>query len=583
MPRKIAFTLSILLMLCVPALFAQEPAQVRVHVAPEEAYVFLDSIAVGQGEQLVKTTAGTHKLEVYQYGFAPMVQEITLQAGENPSIQAYLEKKGEPVSGPWGTIQIEGAGRAAVLLNGKTPDYYVANADATNHHIFAQQQLIVPPGTYDVTVLNGASTMWSGPVKVDANKRTLVYVQQNGRIVEKTWSRGENTAPLPRFEAGTVNAMVVVAPVSGNFTASTNKINCNEPVKLSWNTSETLHAYLMRTPHDESPLMMKRDAGEVSKDAGETEEVAVTGEKIVSPIEDTNYIFKAIGPGGFVNGTQHIKVNPVVEATFGSTREPSHYVRIGEKVITQDKPTFTWNVTNADDIQVEPFGKVAATGEQSFEPSPKATTSGVDEVQVYKLTATNVCGGKEVQTTEVHMVGHVLPEVSSVFFPTTFPTAGRPDHGLLLSQQQQLTELAAAFKIYMEHTPDAKLVLLANADPRASSAYNKKLSQRRAEAVWAYLAYLGIPKDKIEVKFFGKDQALSKAVVAQLEAQNPQAAPEDRASKPKTTELAYNRRVDIVVTPAAIESAKYFPHKAIDSATLWQKPAPAHKTVDVPQ
>jgi hypothetical protein len=273
----------------------------------------------------------------------------------------------------------------------------------------------------------------------------------------------------------------------------------------------------------------------------------------------------------------------VVEATFSSTSDPAHYVRIGEKVITQDKPTFKWNVINADNVEVEPFGKVGTTGEQSFDPSPKATTSGVDEIQTFKLTATNVCGGKEVQTADVHMVGHVLPEVSSVFFPTSFPMSRNADHGLLMSQQQQLSELAAAFKIYMEHTPDAKLVLLANADPRASKAYNKKLSQRRAEAVWAYLAYLGIPKDKIELKFFGKDEVLSKDTVAQLEAQNPQTAPEDRAGKPKTTQLAYNRRVDIIVTPAAIESAKYFPHKAIDSASLWQKTPPQHKSVEVPQ
>ncbi len=586
MTKRLALTLSLLaygVLLCVPVLRAQDQAQIRIHVAPEEAYVFLDSNAIGQGEQLIKTTSGAHKLAVYAYGFQPMVKEITLEPGTNPSIQAYLEAKGDPVGGPWGEIQIEGAPHAAILLNGKTPDFFVTHGDAANNHFIWKQQLIVPPGIHEVTLVDGANTVWSGLVKVDANKRTIVYVNQNGRIVEKLWSRGENTAPLPRFQAGTGSTTVVVAPVGGNFTATPTRINCNDPVKLAWNTTETLHAYLTRIPHDESPLMMKRQAGELKPDAGETEEVAVTGEKTVSPLEDTTYSFKAHGPGGYVTSEQTVKVNPVVEATFASPTEPMHYVRMNDKIITQDKPTLKWNVINADNIQVEPFGTVGATGEQSFDPTPNAKTSGVDEVQTFKLTATNVCGGKEVQTATVHMVGHILPEVSSVFFPTAFPTAAYPDHGLLMSQQQQLTELAAAFKVYMEHTPDAKLVLLANADPRESKPYNKKLSQRRAEAVQAYLAYLGIPKEKIELKFFGKDQPLSKDAIAQLEVQNPEPAPEDRASKPATTGLAYNRRVDVVVTPAAIESAKYFPHKAVDSATLWQRTPPTHKSVDVPQ
>jgi hypothetical protein len=586
MTRRFAFTPSLLacvLILCVPVLRAQDQAQIRIHVAPEEAYVFLDSNAIGQGEQLIKTTAGTHKLEVYAYGFQPMVKDITLEPGTNPSIQAYLEAKGEPVGGPWGEIQIEGAPHAAVLLNGKTPDFFVTHGDAANHHFIWKQQLIVPPGTHEVTVVDGGNTVWSGPVKVDASKRTIVYVNQNGRIVEKLWSRGSDTAPLPRFQAGTASTTIVVAPVTGSFTATPQKINCNDPVKLAWNTTETLHAYLTRGPHDESPLMMKRDAGEIPKDAGETEEVALSGEKTVSPLEDTHYSFKAHGPGGYFNATEHVKVNPVVEAIFTSPDEPMHYVRMNEKIVTLDKPTLKWNVINADNIQVEPFGKVAATGEQSFEPTPKTTASGVDEVQTFKLTATNVCGGKEVQTAEVHLVGHILPEVSSVFFPTALPTSAYPDHGLLISQQKQLTELAEAFKIYMQHTPDAKLVLLANADPRESKPYNKKLSQRRAEVVWTYLAALGIPKEKIELKFFGKEQPLSKETIAQLEAQNPQPAPAERASKPKATGLAYNRRVDIVVTPAAIESAKYFPHKAVDASTLWQPTPPKHKSADVPQ
>ena len=57
------------------------------------------------------------------------------------------------VSGPWGCITLEGAPRAAVLLNGKDPAvFFVGHGDEFNNEWGWQQELIVPPGKYELTV-----------------------------------------------------------------------------------------------------------------------------------------------------------------------------------------------------------------------------------------------------------------------------------------------------------------------------------------------------------------------------------------------------------------------------------------------
>jgi hypothetical protein len=348
--------------------------------------------------------------------------------------------------------------------------------------------------------------------------------------------------------------------VSGKFLADPLQINCNDTVKLSWTTTETLHAYLSGDP------------------ALPEEEVPLIGEKSFQPKATTRYLFRSLGPGGVVNFAETVNVNPVVKAALTPSTEPVHFLKIGDKVMTQDSATLKWNVINADTINIEPLGPVAATGEQAFMPTPKQTTAGpVDETQDVLLTASNVCGGSDKAAATVHVVGAIQPIVTSVFFPTAWPKPAHADDGLLQSQQQELLKVVDAFKIYMEHTPDAKLLLVGNTDPRDTQRRNLALSKRRAQLVQAFLVTHGIPKDRIEMQWFGKKNVLDMDTVKQLEAENP--TPAMQPANDKTTRLAYNRRVDVVVMPIAVESAKRFPHHAADSAVLMQRRPPTHRTV----
>lgn len=76
--------------------------------------------------------------------------------------------------------------------------------------------------------------------------------------------------------------------------------------------------------------------------------------------------------------------------------------------------------------------------------------------------------------------------------------------------------------------PIAQIRLEGHADQRGDASYNKTLSERRTQAVKAFLVKAGIPADNISATAFGKSQPLSRSR--------------------QNRELARNRRVVIVVT-----------------------------------
>jgi hypothetical protein len=579
--KYIFFVLAIVLAFsslpCVAQEGQSQQAQVQVQTEPSQAYIFLDGVSIGKHKATLTMSPGKHTIGIYNYGFKPLVKEIDAKEGMNERIDAILEPDGRgAATGPFGVLQIEGAPHAAVLLNGKNPEFFVGHGDLFNNHLWFHQQLFLPVGTYDVIVTEQGKDLFAGPVTVNRNERVMLYVDQNGKQVVKSWSEGTNMKSRERFKAGKGTATVAVAPVSGTLGAMPTAINCNDTVSISWKTDETLHAYLTAEPYvlpnSQWDLKVTRDLP-----PGGTEEVPLTGSKQFQPKVTTKYTLRSPGPGGVVLQSVIVPVNPVVQARMSAADDPVHYVRIGDKTLTQGSTKFNWTVNNADAITIDEIGSVEAipakqtVGERSYSPTPKQTKTGlVDEKQVFKLSASNVCGGSDSTTAAVHIVGDVEPNIASVFFPTAYPKSKYFTIGLLHSQQMRLVPIANAFKIYMEHTPDAKLVLIGNADPRPSRT-NLQLSQRRAELVKAFLLDMGVPSDKIEIQAMGSKQLLDANTVNELEAKNPTPPNAERAKAERTTDLAYNRRVDVVILPAALESLKMYPHDAEGSAVLWNR------------
>src|SRR6516165_55102 len=135
-----------------------------------------------------------------------------------------LDPAGAEVAPPHGRIQlvlgrlVGDPGQQAVLLNGKTVNYFVGHVDEFNHDIHWHQELIVPPGTHEVTVTRNGKQTWSGNLTVGANQRVIVNIA-NGKQKTKDWPRGTQLGALPRFTARTASATVVIAPVSGTISA----------------------------------------------------------------------------------------------------------------------------------------------------------------------------------------------------------------------------------------------------------------------------------------------------------------------------------------------------------------------------
>jgi outer membrane protein OmpA-like peptidoglycan-associated protein len=479
-----------------------------------------------------------------------------------------LDPSGAEVSGPRGRIQIElgrlslgDAGDHAVLLNGKTANYFVGHVDEFNNDIGLHQELIVPPGSHVVTVTRRGKEVWSGTVNVEANKRVIINIS-SGKETVNDWPRGTELKAVNRFKAGTASATVAIAPVSSAMSSQPGKIDCDQSADLKWTSAETIDA-----------------------DMSGMSPVPTSGDKSVSPKTTTTYELTATGPGGVTKSSATVEVNPVVTSALTASPAEVQYHTIGDKTVSSNQTTLNWSASNADAVSLAPFGTVDANGSKSVPIKPTQTTTGpVDETLTYTLTATNTCGGSETKTASVHVTGSIdaIPDVllHSVFFPTDYPTHSNPELGLVRSQQEALTSLAATFTKYLQYDPDAKLALSAYADERGGQNYNQGLSDMRAQRVKEFLVTQGISADKITTQAYGEDQPLDKTVVEELQKQDPSQPADSRPRNARSTWLAYNRRVDVILLPANRESVRFYPNAAPDFDVLWQRAKPTREQME---
>lgn len=543
----------------VPA-FAQD-GKLKIKVSPKQAYVFVDGNATRPGGHTVKLPAGKHSIGIYNYGYTPQTQDVDITAGKTTDLNVTLQKNGGDVSGPFGDIQLKGDRKAAVLLNGKTPAYFVGHVDEFDWNWLWHQRLLVKPGTYQIDVTRNGQTVWSGPVTVEAGKQVTVQLNSGGKESTKNWKQGNTLGPQPRFKAGFASSTVAIAPVSGNFSASSTQINCGDSSTLTWSSTDA-----------------------VDVNISEVGPVQASGTQTVSPKKTTTYDYTATGPGGTVTNSQTINVNIQPTATLTLNPTEVRYHKIGDKVKEDGTSTLSWTSSNASSVSIDPIGNVQTNGSQQVTAQPKQQNVGpVDENQTYTMTATNVCGGTATQTANLHITGSIEPKpvvtLESVFFPTAYPVKEHADVGLVTSQQQSLNEVATTFKKYLDYDDTASLTVVGHADVRGSAPYNEALSQRRADRVKDYLVSQGISADKVQTRAEGKERQLENAEVAQLQEQDPAKPEKWMVKRVRNTWLAYNRRVDIILQPTGQESTKFYPNGASDAKILWQLPKPNLRAV----
>ena len=534
--------------------------KVAIHVTPKQAYVWVDGRAISEASKhhSLSLSAGDHKIVLANYGYAPETRTVTIVSGKTQALDVTLQPISGSVAGPFGAMTIEHADRDAVLLNGKTPDYFVGHGDEFNHDWWWKQELVVPPGTYQVTVQSGDKDAWTGSVEVAANKRVVIDVPKG---VKKTvdWPRGSKLTSVPRFKVGSASATVAVAKPTAALSTTVAQVNCGGSSQLKWTTSD-------------APGVQISNVGSV----------AASGDQSVQPKQNTTYELTATGPGGTATSTATVNVNTAVQANLQLSPAEVHYRRIGDKVMQDDSSALTWSASNASNVSIDPLGTVDANGNRPLQITPKQTTPGaIDETVTYTLTATNGCGGTETRTAALHITGAIEnPELAlsrSVYFPTNRPHNLKSDAALLPSEQDALKTLADSFKTYLTAVPDAHLVLGGHADKRGPASYNQKLSERRAELAKRFLVQQGIPEANLETQAYGKEKNLTVDQVKQLLEQNPNLSAEERQkalAKIETVVLANNRRVDITLSKTGQESAKLYPFNSSDYMALVERGKP---------
>jgi hypothetical protein len=560
--------------------------RLEVRAVPTQAFVYLDGTPIGDANRsrdhnilLTGISPGEHTVGVYNYGYKPEVQKVTVTDGETTYLRVPLTPVDGTVSGPWARIQIKGGDHAAVLLNGKTPEYLVGQADEFNNDWHWKQELLVPPGTHQLTVQQGGTTLWSGPVTVAANQRVIVDVNKGGAQTTMGWPEGETLNNISRFQAGIASARVAVATPKAQVSASSAQIDCGGSARLTWSSSDAV-------------------TGEISG----VGEVPASGEREIQPKETTTYKFTASGPGGTATSSATVNVNTDVQASLEVSPAEISYQRVGSRVVEQGTATVKWSTSNADSVTLAPFGKVDPSGSRTVQATTDQTASGpVSETLNYALSASNACGGSVTRTAALRVTGSIKPSIAEVmgagateatvetlltsaYFPTAYPLKEAPEVGLVRSQRESFSKFAQGLKNYLEADPQARIRLEGNADERGSSKYNDALAERRLEIVKNLLVSAGIRAAAIETKALGESQNLDAAAVKALEERNPNKPPvKFVGSRVRVDWLAHNRRVDIVLLPGGQISSRYYPYAASDFEILWQAPRPSKKKVEAAQ
>jgi hypothetical protein len=558
------FAILALLMNIVPTSAQSTPdtGKLKIRVSPKQAYVFVDGKAIRDGSQTIDLPAGTHEVGVDNYGYIPKTQKVHVGAGETTDLAVNLQASGDMVSGPFGDIEFKGHPRAAVLLNGSTPAYFVGHVDEFDNNFLWHQWLLVKPSNYDVTVTRKGQTIWSGHVDVKAGQRVVVDLNHNGNIETKNFSRGLTLGPQPRFDAGIASAMVPIAPATAQLSASQTQTDCGQSATLNWKATDAADTSITNIGN-----------------------VPTSGDRSVSPTQTTTYKLVAKGPGGQATQTVTIDANTQPTATLAFSHPEVRYHKVGDKVVEQGSATLNWSTSDGSKVTIQPLGAVATSGSQNIEATPNRSSVGpINQDATYTLHVSNACGGTATRTAMLHIVGSIDPPpqviLASVFYPTKYPERRHSRVGLVASEEQALAKAAATFKNNEQYDQQSRLMVIGHADVRGPEKYNLELSERRAELVRNYLVSQGIATDKIETRPEGKNQELTEQQVQKLQSQDKQTPQKWMMDRKKATWLAYNRRVDIILQPTGQKSLEVYPNDSPEARILWERPEPSLKAVE---
>lgn len=156
-----------------------------------------------------------------------------------------------------------------------------------------------------------------------------------------------------------------------NLTADTTRVGVGMPVNLNWTTTNAERAYFAHNSNTD---------------------VSLNGSVNFYPTADITYTLYAIGYEGFENAHQSVSIDVIDNAVINTfTASPS-------KITVGEQSTFTWNVTDAESLNLNPYGAI--------QNGTNNVSITFDEIGAfpYELEATSLNGTKiksPVRTIEV--------------------------------------------------------------------------------------------------------------------------------------------------------------------------------------
>jgi hypothetical protein len=173
----LAFALAISAILFAGSAWAQQGnGYLKAKVNPGRAGVFLDGKYLGPAANFrmarkYSVPAGEHELKLVDPRFEEFATKVNIQPGKTTVISEAL-KALPPPKPPFGRLRVKSADKfAPVYINGK----FMGHSGEFNN---STQGLLLPPGDYEVKVVQTSGAEHTEKIKLDANAVVIVNAEK---------------------------------------------------------------------------------------------------------------------------------------------------------------------------------------------------------------------------------------------------------------------------------------------------------------------------------------------------------------------------------------------------------------------
>ncbi len=168
-----------------PAAVAQDDdvGYLRTRISPSVAGVFIDGQYYGTAamfsftDRAIGLKPGDYTVKIVDPRYRTLEAKVKITAGKYATIRRSLTPLGNVPEGPFGELEANGFGNAAVYLNGK----YYAN---TKELASAVRTLLLNPGTYDMKIV-GTDGDVEREEKITISADTTLVINKRGAVVRR--------------------------------------------------------------------------------------------------------------------------------------------------------------------------------------------------------------------------------------------------------------------------------------------------------------------------------------------------------------------------------------------------------------